>query len=625
MPTCLCVKWPAIDHLSPRLSLNFRPSQFLEFIMLAVSPQSMALYMTILQDFWTWRLQESPEFATSIGLHEHDERLDDLRLDAFERRKSRAEEFLKKIDEIDSATLNDEQVLSITLLKAEIEQYLSGMKFKSYLFPLNQLEGPQLDFPRLISWMKFNFADDYEKALSRFRSFPMQIDQIITLLRYGIDQGITMAKVSVSPVPDQLNAVISKNVNESNFFKPFLTFPDSIDTLEQNRIRAEAEELLTKEVWPAYKRLIDYLKDEYVLKVRQNISISSLPGGKDLYQEYLKFHTTTNMKAEEIHELGKKEVTRITAEMETIKEKVGFTGLLTEFQNYLRNNSKLQFKDEKDILNTYENLCAETKKKLPSLFKRFAKKSFVIKPVPAEVAANFPGAYYLNPSDDGTRPGTFYINTYEPTSRMKYEAVSLTLHESEPGHHLQSALAMEMDSLPKFRRYVEDRVYWQAPGRFALNTGYLEGWGLYCEYLGEEMGMYKDPYDYFGRLSHEMLRACRLVVDTGMHALGWSREEAIEYMKSKTAMSASDIIAEIERYITWPGQACAYKIGELKLKELRKKAETALQNNFDIKDFHNVILSAAAVPLHILADIVDDYIHKVMAASSSSKETKIEL
>ena len=567
--------------------------------------------MEILQNFWTWRLQESPEFATSIGFHDYDDRLNDLSLEAFERRNSKAEEFLRRIDELDLKTLNDEERLSIKLLKADIEQYLSGMRFKSYLFPINQLEGPQADFPRLISWMKFITVGDYEKALSRFKSFPLQIERTIALLKHGIDQNITMAEVSVAPVPGQLNAVISKNVTESDLFKAFLTFPDTIDRVEQTRIQADAEKLLSNEVWPAYKKLIDFLKDEYILKVRQNTSISSLPGGNDFYQQYLKFHTTTNMKAEEIHEIGKNEVSRITAEMEKVKEKVGFTGSLAEFQNYLCNDSKLRFRDEKDILDTCENLCAKIKTKLPSVFRRLAKRSFVIKPVPEEVAANFPAGRYNNPSDDGSRPGTFYVNTYDPTSRLRFDAVSLALHESEPGHHLQIALAMEVENLPKFRRYIECIGYWQAPARFAMNNGYLEGWGLYCEYLGEEMGMYEDPNDYFGRLRHEMLRACRLVVDTGLHHFGWSRGDAIEYMKSKTAMSKTNIVAEVERYITMPGQACAYKIGELKLKELRKKAETTLQSQFDLKDFHDVILSAGTVPLHILEDIIDDHIHSV--------------
>ena len=579
--------------------------------------------MDILQEFWTWRLQESPEFATAIGVHDYDDRLDDLSLEAFERRCSKAGEFLTKIVEADSTNLNDEQRLSINLLRAEIEQYLSGMKLKPYLFPVNQFEGPQVDWARLISYMKFNTVSDYEKALSRFKSFPLQTEQIIALLKRGIDLNITMAKVSVAPVLDQLNAIISKNVSESNLFKPFLSFPDSVDKEEQTRIKADAEKLLTNEVWPAYKKLIDFLKDEYILKVRQNNSISSLPDGKDFYQEYLKFHTTTNMKAEEIHEIGKTEVLRIAAEMEKIKEKIGFSGPLAEFQMYLHNDPKQRFSNEKDILDKCENICAQVKKKLPLVFRRFPKSSFVIKPVPESTAAQCPAGFYNNPSEDGTRPGTFYVNTHEATSIRRYETVSVALHEAEPGHHLQFALAMEMENLPKFRRYVEDR-FWQAPGRFSTHSGYLEGWALYCEYLGEEMGMYKDPYDYFGRLSSEMLRACRLVVDTGLHHLGWSREDGIEYMKSKTGLSEFYIVAEVERYITWPGQACAYKIGELKMRELRKEAKTALQSQFDVKDFHDVILSAAPVPLHVLEDIINDHIHAV-TASATSNETRTEL
>ena len=276
----------------------------------------------------------------------------------------------------------------------------------------------------------------------------------------------------------------------------------------------------------------------------------------------------------------------------------------------MRTDSQFKFESKEHILKHYKDIYSKILAVLPQLFERLPEAKCEIVPVPEEVAPSFPGAYYLAPPEDGSRPGTFYINTHNPTNRNTYEAVSLALHEAQPGHHLQGSLTMESSGLLSFRRFMEDRTYYEPPGRFAMNSAYVEGWGLYSEYLGEELKLYEDPYDLFGRLSHEMLRACRLVVDPGMHALGWSHQQAVDFLLENTASSEEDIISEIDRYITWPGQACGYKIGEIKIKELRSMAENELGNKFDIKKFHDLIASVGGVPLDILENLIKNFISK---------------
>lgn len=566
---------------------------------------------SIFNEFWNWRLKESPEFATAIGIHDFDSDLDDMGLAAFERRGKEASNILEKLNKEKQACVDQKIALNYELLQTEIEQYLRGTKFKSYLFPFNQLEGPQGDFPRLIGWMKTDTLQDYEKIISRFEKFPKQMEQFTELLKEGIKENYTMAIESIRVVPSQLESIAKSTVTESQLFKAFLSFPASIDAGKKAALKAKAEQLLTKNVFPAYAKLAEFLNKEYIPHVRAKAGIFCLKDGENYYQECLNFHTTTSMTPEQIHKVGLEEVAKIAGKMEEVMKSVKFEGSLKEFRSYMKTDPKFRFQSEEDMFSRYKDIASKIKPLLPTICRNIPSAQYVIEPVPKDMAPSFPGAYYLNPSIDGTRPGTFYLNTYKVEERSLIEVVSLSLHEAEPGHHLQCAYAMEQNDLPSFRRYIEDRLYSLAPGRFALNTGYLEGWGLYCEFLGEELGLYKDPYDYFGRLSHEMLRACRLVIDTGIHAFKWSREESIKYMSENTAMAETDVIAEVDRYITWPGQACAYKIGELKIKELRHKCQTELGDKFDVRDFHEIILALGAVPLHTLEDAVTKFISKM--------------
>ena len=565
---------------------------------------------TIFEKFWHWRLKESPEFATAIGIHTFDEYLDNLSASAFERRVEEVTCLLGELVKEKTKCVDKQLLMNYNLLQSEIEQYQEGMKFKSFLFPLNQLEGPHIDFPRLISWMKTETVDDYRKIIARFELFPVQIDQLIELLRQGVQDNFTMAAESISSVPKMLLAVANTPIKDSRLSKPFLNFPHTIDKNEQEKLQASSEKLLSEKVFPAYLKIAKYLEKEYNPYVREKPGVGCLKGGLKYYQECLNFHTSTSLTPEEIHSIGNSEVNQIKEKMEKVMEKVGFVGNLQAFQHFLKSEPQFHFKDEADMFSTYKKIASKIKPLLCQVVKHVPSQSYVIEPVPKDVAPGYPGAYYLNPSIDGTRPGTFYLNTYKVEERSNIECVSLSLHEAEPGHHLQCCYAMEQKELPDFRRYIEDRVYYQAPGRFALNTAYLEGWGLYSEYLGEELGLYVNQYEFYGRLSHEMLRACRLVVDTGVHAMNWSRQDCIDYMTQNTAMAQTDIIAEVDRYITWPGQACAYKIGEIKIKQLRLKAQEKLGEKFDVKDFHGLILSLGAVPLKVLEEAVDKFINQ---------------
>lgn len=565
----------------------------------------------IFKEFWLWRLRNSPEFATSIGVHDHDDRLDEMSLNSYIRRKEEAQRFLEQVEELisESSTAEHPKLkLNMDLLKADLNQYLQGLKYRPYLWPLNRLEGPQLDFPRLLSWMKTDTVLDYEKIIIRMQLFSQQIDETLFLLKEGIRTKHVMHRISVEPLPEQLKKMAEQPVTDSPLWKPFKEKPSQIEEPVWSKLTREARNIIETSVYASYRLLSNFIATQYLNNTRPEIGASSLPNGKDYYKACLQFHTTTDYTPQEVHNIGKKEVARITERMEQIKNDVGFKGSLEEFRSYLRTEKKFKFTDAEEIVSHYQNISKMIKAKLPDFFTKLPVAEFTITPVPAEVAPTFPGAYYLAPPQDNSRPGTFYINTYQPGTRNKYEAVSLCLHEAEPGHHLQTALTMESGSLVSFRRFMEDRKYYEPPGRFAMNTAYVEGWGLYSEYLGEEMGLYSDPYDLFGRLSHEMLRACRLVVDTGMHALGWDRDRASNYMLENTAADLHDITSEIDRYITWPGQACGYKIGELKLKASRKRAEEATKDKFNLREFHDLIASIGGMPLDILEKEIETYI-----------------
>ncbi|XP_066294318.1 uncharacterized protein [Branchiostoma lanceolatum] len=560
------------------------------------------------EEFWQWRMRESPEFATSTGCHTYDHLLDSHKPQAYEKRMVFCEKFLTTVQDCDDSGATAEEKLSLRLLKTEIQTYLDGIKFSPHLYPINTMEGPHVEFERLISFMKFNSKQDYDMYFSRLKAFPTQATEMINLMKQGIAEGRTYHQFSMIGVGDAIQDLVNMKPEDCGIYEPLKKVPESFGTETVSKLQAEGRALIQDQVFPAFQKIKDFIEKEYIPACRPSIGCSSLPDGTAHYEAVLRFHITCDMTAQQVHETGLEEVARIRAEMQKVMEQVGFSGEFKDFLEHLRKDDSFYYPSEEELLNGFKDIVSnKIRPKLPQLFNDIPDNELSVTPAPPSMA-NSPAAFYLAPSDDGSRPGIFYVNCSDVRSNPKYEMMTLSLHEGEPGHHLQACYSLNQRNLPSLRRFFEDRRYYEAPGRFAMYTAFMEGWGLYCEYLGKEMGLYQDPYSLFGHLSFEIMRACRLVVDTGMHVMGWSKERAVQYMKENSAVSPKHIEIEVNRYITWPGQACAYKIGMRKIQELREKAKTELGSKFDVHEFHAAVLGCGSVPLNILEEVVDQYI-----------------
>ena len=552
----------------------------------------------ILTAEWEKRLIENPEWATRLGDDRYNDRLNDVSFEAIKKRQKDNRALHVRLKEIDRSALSEPDQLSYDLYVQKLERSNHGYRYKTYFMPIDQMGGIQIGFAGMPDYAPFDTAEDYQNYLSRLRAFPKKIEQTIDLMKRGIETGWTHPKIILRLVPDQIKAQYNRPIVESPLFRPFKEFPDSFSGSRKDNFIEEATSTLKQSVYPAYIALYTFISETYLPACRETISATALPGGRSYYDHRVKDYTTTNLTPEEIHERGLNEVDRIRQEMKLVIKKVGFKGTFKEFLDSLRTDSNFYYLNENDLLDEYRVICKKADAQLPQLFGQLPRLPYGVKRIPDYQAPASPTAYYYSGSQEAGRPGFFMANTYLIDTRPKYEMEALSLHEAVPGHHLQIALAQELEDLPKFRRY----------GGY---TAFVEGWALYAEKLGEEMGFYKDPYSRFGQLTYEMWRACRLVVDTGMHALGWTREQAIDLMLANTAKTENDVIVEIDRYIAWPGQALAYKIGELKILELRAKAEKELGISFDIRKFHDVVLGNGALPLDMLEKQVLDYISKV--------------
>ncbi|XP_076359504.1 uncharacterized protein LOC143251969 isoform X2 [Tachypleus tridentatus] len=571
----------------------------------------------LFSEFWTWRLQQSPEFASQTGNHTFDDRLYSYSLEAIRKRKTDAERFLHIAQELLPNVEDGPNRYNLELLISELQLFVDGMKFPGYLFPVNRLEGVQLKLKTTVNnYMNFDTAEDFRKLISRYRAFPKQADEIIELMKEGIRQGRTNHAVSMKHVLEQF-ALLQKPVEDSSFFKPFLSFPDSVPSTEQETLKSEAKNVIEEHLLPAFKKLGTFIEKEYMAATRPLIAVSSLPNGKEIYKQCLRLHTTTDKSPEEIHEIGLREVERISGEINELIKVLGKNSSRSDFFQSLRTDPTFYFESKEDLLNAYRNTVDNIiRPKLPLLFKNIPKTKLIVVPIPPERVGGSK-AFYQRPSDGGSKPAKFLINAEALNTTPKYEMMTLSLHEGEPGHHLQVSYVLEQKALPDFRRNVEYNKLSDVPSHFPFYTAFIEGWALYSEHLGNELGLFKDPYFRLGHLSEEIFRACRLVVDTGIHALGWSRDKAINYMLENSASTRQNIENEIDRYITWPGQACAYKMGELKIRELRKKAEIKLGKKFDVKEFHDVILQNQG-PLGLLDKQVEKYIQKSQETGHNS-------
>ena len=535
---------------------------------------------------WERGLRENPVGASYQGDSRYDDRWADLSADALARSHAADRAVLEALERIPPGQLSEADRLNRDLFarqyRGEIDAYEWGLRF----LPITQRRGVQ-SAHQLAEVLPFKTVKDYENWIARLGSLDTYVDQTIELMREGMRRGLVQPRVIMERVPAQIAKQVVTEPAESPFYAPFRKMPDSIPAAEQERLRAAARRAIEQDVLPAYARLQKFFNDQYLPACRDTVGVWDTPGGADWYQERVRWFTTTDLTADEVHQIGLKEVARIRGEMQKVIERVGFKGSFAEFLHFLRTDPQFRYTDPDQLLQAYLAMAKRVDPLLPQYFGRLPRMPYGVRPIPMESAPDTTTAYYQQPSMDGRRAGYYYVNLYKPEERPTYEIPVLTIHEAVPGHHLQIALAQELGEQPKFRRDFEA-------------TAFVEGWALYSESLGEEMGFYDDPYAKFGQLTYEMWRAVRLVVDTGLHHKRWTREQAIEFFKANAAKSELDIVNEIDRYISWPGQALAYKIGELRIKELRARATQALGPEFDLREFHDVVLGSGAVPLDVL-------------------------
>ena len=542
-----------------------------------------------LDEYWEHILQFSPTFATYIGEHRYDDLLDDLSEESLGVQHRYFKGLLEKTGALEETSLTGENQLNCRLLKNTLRNHIQMFEFKTYVLPLDHMQGPHIDFPQIIEFHPFHTQKDIDNYISRLKAFALQTGQVIGLLEKGKQYGITAFKKIIDHVLMQVEAFTTLAPEDSPLFTAVQKIKEGFTEKEKDDIRKSVKEAIDTHVTPAYRRLHEYLSREYLSHCREKEGIWALPGGDDMYRFFVKYHTTTDLSPEEIHRIGRSEVDRIQEGIQGIMERIGFQGSIMEFAGYLKNNRELYPETGKEILDSYRNILSHMDTRLPDFFGRLPKAAYDIKEIEKYREQAAPAAYYYPPPRDFSRPGYFYANTYQPGTRPKYEMEALSYHEAVPGHHLQIAIMQELEDIPEFRRHEG-------------STAFIEGWALYAEKLSKEMGFYQDDFSEYGRLSFELWRAVRLVVDTGLHFYKWGREETIRYCKENTGLDDHEIEVEVDRYIAMPGQALAYKTGELKIMELREKAKNMLGQAFSIREFHDRLLEKGALPLSILED-----------------------
>lgn len=555
----------------------------------------------ITEAYYDQYLELNPLTATSQGDHRYDDRFGDYVSERWMADWLAIEqEALEKLRAIDPARLTGEDVLTYESFKYGREIAIEGFRYPSELLPVNQFGGLHTYFAVLGSGAgahPFRTTQDYDHFLARMDGFVTWVDQSIANMRSGAERGMVQPRVVVERMIPQVAALAVDDPKKSVFWQPIAEFPAAVKPADRERLAKAFADKLATQVLPAYRRLHDFLKGEYLDKARPTVAWSELGNGAEWYAYLVRHHTTTSMTPEEVHELGLEEVARIRGEMERVKNQLGHGGDLGSFFDALRADPSLYFTDPAELIAGYRAIHERVDAGMPLLFARRPRAGFEVRPVESFRAASEAAGSYMPGSPDGERPGVFYVNTHDLPSRPKYAMEALYLHEALPGHHYQFAIAQEATDLPRFRR-------------FAYDTAYGEGWALYAESLGKDLGLYTDGYAQFGALSAEMWRAVRLVVDTGMHAKGWTREQAIDYFRANTALGDADIKAEVERYIAWPGQALAYKVGQLEILELRRRAQEKLGPRFDVRAFHAQVVDSGSLPLAVLEKKIDRWIER---------------
>jgi uncharacterized protein (DUF885 family) len=551
----------------------------------------------LIQREWDWRLEANPLLATSIGDHRYDDRLPDLTPAAIAQRTDRTKAFLAELAKIDRGPLSAVDRINYDMFKADLDDRVNAVRFHEQFLPLNADSGFHTDFAISTQQMAFATAKDFDKYVARLRAFPRYMDENIALMREGLRTGMTIPKASLAGIEDSIATLITDDPTKSVLWKPFASMASTIPAAERERLQAEGRKAIAEAAVPAYRAFHAFMTKDYVPGARTTLGATALPDGAEYYAFLVRRFTTLDLTSEQVHQTGLAQVAALQAEMDEAMRKTGFKGTFPQFLAFLRSDPRFYPKTPEALLEHASYIAKRMDGKLPSLFTRLPRQPYGVAPVPEYLAPKYTAGRYNPNPPDGTEPGYYWVNTYALKTRPLYNLEALTLHESVPGHHLQGALAYELQNLPEFRRW-------------SYLSAFGEGWGLYSEWLGLEAGFYTDPYSNFGRLTYAMWRAARLVVDTGIHAKGWTRQQAIDYLSQHTALSLHECTTETDRYISWPGQALSYKIGELKIRELRKKAEQALGEKFDVRRFHDAVLGNGSVPLTVLEQEIDRFIEQ---------------
>ena len=549
----------------------------------------------LFDDDWELTLKENPVFATMLGDKRYSDKLSVVSVAHSEELNQMNKDFLSRLESIDRSALPKNEKLNYDIYKRLTEDAVESADFKSYLRPITNRGGFHISFPQLHERVPLNNVKDYENYIARLNAFKVYAESHIEVMRVGMEGGYVLPKIVLEGAEETIEPHIVADATESLLYKPFEKYPKGIDEADQARLTEAGVDAIMNSVVPGYKLFLEFMMNEYLPASSDDIAASSLPNGKAYYEYRVRSYTTLQVTPQEVHDRGLSEVARIRIEMDEVIKDSGFEGDFKAFVEFLRTDDQFYVDTPEQLMKEVAVVLKKMDGQLPSLFGKLPRMPYGIKKVPDFIAPKTTTAYYNRPSGDGTKAGFYYVNTYDLRSRPTYEIQALSLHEAVPGHHLQIGLQQELENLPTFRLY-------------SGFTAFTEGWALYAERLGLEAGMYEDPYSNFGRLTYEMWRALRLVVDTGMHYFGWSRQRAIDYMAENSALTLHNITTEVDRYISWPGQALAYKTGELKIRELRARAEDKLGKSFDIRAFHDVVLGSGAVPLNVLEANVDEWI-----------------
>ena len=555
-----------------------------------------ARFEQIWQQDWAFRLQEFPELATRVGQTDQAHRLTDYSDQARERRYQFRLDIMQQLGQLDENALSPEQRVNYRIFYNQIRDAIADHRTGAAMMPLNSDSGFHTSLTFLPNAQPLHSSEDYRNYIARLREIPRVFQQQTALMQRGLETGTTVPAVVLKGRDGAIASHAEVDSPEDSvFYAPFAGLPERFDSETRQALAAEAREAISEAVIPAYAEFLRFMREDYIPGARESLAATELPDGEAFYRAQIQRYTTLDLSAEQIHQIGLDEVERIRAEMNQVIEDAGFEGSFAEFIEYLRSDPKFYASSEQELLMFARDIAKRADGELPRFFGHLPRQPYAVNPVPADIAPTYTAGRYVSAPLDSTRPGQYWVNTYDLPSRPLYALPALTLHEAVPGHHLQGALAAEMGEQPPFRRY-------------SYISAYGEGWALYTEWLGVEMGIYRTPYEHFGRLTYEMWRAARLVIDTGVHAKGWSRERSVDFLADNTALSLREVNTEIDRYISWPAQALAYKLGEIRIRELRGEAEQRLGEDFDIRQFHDTVLELGSVPLDLMIEHVKAWI-----------------